>query len=436
MRRLIAVVIGALLATLVFQVVQEPVADAQVCPASQNFVVGGTGDPNGGGTPNVPAGPRTNIVYPASISPVAGYVSGDESVRLGTEGLTNALNDFRARCPGSGVTIIGYSLGAIVVSDVCDRLGGANTTCITEGNPKRLPGADGAGILGVLPTFIPGFHFTGWRAAPAGGPAIVEICNLRDLYCNAVNPLQDPLTFAERAIGTYCQAQHAYPAPCADPVYPSYPVPLDVPNPRDLEPVMVQLVPSAPIRPLDAPYVPTRFGDFLPPVVAASLPAALTDYVPPPVPDWAVAAWNDIVAAILNALPAAADVPSAVPDVVPAVATDVPTAVAEVPVSDAGPPVESAVVEDIPNALPAVTAVPAVADDVPDVVTDDVSAGAPAPAVVNDVPPVLNDVVSDVSAPTVADLVPTAVGDLLRPPVADFVPPALGDVLPAIPGLP
>lgn len=431
MKRLISAAIAALFMLLVFHVVQAPQAEAQVCPGSQNFVVGGTGDPNGAYVPNVPAGPRTNIIYPASISPVGGYVSADESIRIGTEGLTNALNSFRARCPGSGVTIIGYSLGAIVVSDVCDRLDGRNTTCITEGNPKRQPGAEGSGITGILPTFIPGFVFTGWRAAPAGGPAIVEICNLRDLYCSAINPLKDPLTFAERAIGTYCQQQHSYPAPCAEPVFPSYPVPWDVPNPRDLDPVTRQLVPHAPIRTLDAPYVPTRLGDFLPPVLDAALPTEVTGYVPPPVPDWAVASWNDIVAAVLNALPAAADVPSAVPDVVPAVATEVPAQVPDVGVSDVAVP-DVAVADVSPPvsdpAPPAVDAAePAVADVAPPV-SDAVTPVAEAAIAV------VNAVVEDVGS-AVGDVL-SAVNDAVSMAVADLVPPAIGDVMPNIQGLP
>ncbi|MBD0860625.1 cutinase family protein [Gordonia sp. zg691] len=417
MKRLISAVIGSLLVILGFQValefkvVQGPVAEAAVCPASQNFVVGGTGDRNGVNTPNVPAGPRTNIVYPASISPVGGHESGDESVRIGTDGLTRALNGFRARCPGSAVTIIGYSLGAVVVSNVCDRLSGWRKTCITEGNPKRQPGADGAGIMGVLPTFIPGFTFTGWREAPAGGPRIVELCNLRDLYCSSVNPLKDPLTFVERAVGTYCQQQHSYPAPCADPVLPYVPVPWDVPNLRDLDPLTRQLVPAAPIR-IDAPYIPTRLGDFLPPIVRDALPAVVTDWVPPPVPP---------LAADSVPLPGSATTPTVAEVATPTVAEVATPTVAEV---------ATPTVAEVATPTVAEVATPTVAE----VATPTVAEVAVPPAISDDSP---SPDAPDTEPATVSDLVPAEVADVLPPAVADFVPPAPGDLLPdLLPGVP
>lgn len=254
-----------------------PAAVADTCPPSMSFVVGGTGDPSGVRTPNVPAGPRTNIWYPASISPDAGTASGDESVRQATTSLGAAVAGFKASCPGSHVNLVGYSLGAVAVSNVCDTTSGTNTTCITSGNPKAENGS-----FAYLPSFIPGFTFNGPRVAPTNGPTVVEICNPRDLYCNGGNPLQDPGHFIDSAIGTYLQGQHAYPTTPVAPVIPSTPLPVpDEVNLQVLEPVMQAVVPDAPIR---TEYVPTPVKELVPPIVADILPAPIADYIPPPPP--------------------------------------------------------------------------------------------------------------------------------------------------------
>lgn len=244
------------------------------CAPVQNFVVGGTGDPTGVRVPHVPPGARTNIVYPASISPVAGSVSGDDSVRIGRDNLHRSVTEFQARCPGSKVNLVGYSLGAIVVSDECGVI--RNATCYTIGNPKAPNGS-----MANLPSFIPGFHMTGVRPAPASGSRVVEICNARDLYCNGGNPLQDPGHFVDAAIGTYLQGQHGYPAPVEAPVVPSTPALLPVPNLHEvLEGVARELVPVAPIR---NEYVATPLRELLPPAIGRVLPREIAEFVPGPV---------------------------------------------------------------------------------------------------------------------------------------------------------
>ena len=73
------------------------------------------------------------------------------------------------------------SLGAAAASDVCtawqtDRQMQLNTTCALIGNPKRPLAADGkGGIMGQLPTILPGLTHTGFRPLAAGPIEITEM---------------------------------------------------------------------------------------------------------------------------------------------------------------------------------------------------------------------------------------------------------------------
>lgn len=188
----------------------QPRTVASSCPLSMSFAVGGFTDPFAMQVPRVPAGARTNIIYPASIAP-AGPVSGDESIRRAKTELDRSARAFRLRCPISTVRVIAYSLGAAAASDVCtawqtDRQMQLNTTCALIGNPKRPLAADGkGGIMGQLPTILPGLTHTGFRPPTAGPIEITEICNARDLYCSAT---RDRGQLADAAFGTYLMGTH------------------------------------------------------------------------------------------------------------------------------------------------------------------------------------------------------------------------------------
>lgn len=278
----------------------DPVSD---CPTAMNFVVGGTGDPDGGMIEQVPDGERTDIHYPASIAPVAGWVGGDDSVHIAETGLDAAVRDFRAGCPDAQVNLVGHSLGAVAVSNVCDRYQvdltmQSGTSCYTTGNPKRRSVDGKGGIMGQWPTFAPGFAFTGERGEPGPVP-VYETCGTWDGICNAPNPFVDPVGTIKAAIG-YATGSHVYsddpiPATPGDNLVeaetiltrliPDAPVPdLDVATAHEaLEPVAQALVPDHAID-IGAPYEPTPIGEYLPPIARDNIPVEWSSVVLPPIP--------------------------------------------------------------------------------------------------------------------------------------------------------
>ncbi|OZG26089.1 hypothetical protein BH683_025025 [Williamsia sp. 1138] len=184
------------------------------CPDQVTFAVGGTGDTHSQHVPGVPAGPRENIDYPASIRPI-GVVTGNESISVGTDELDSRARSYRSRCPDTHINAQGYSLGAVVVSTVCDRwqidsVMSGNTTCTTVGNPIR-PQRDGtSGILGQLPPIVPGLAVD--RHDNRGPIPVTDVCNSNDIICNAPNPVVNPLEFANGILGYY-EGDHGYAQP-------------------------------------------------------------------------------------------------------------------------------------------------------------------------------------------------------------------------------
>lgn len=181
---------------------------ASTCDLSMTFVVGGTWDPTGAGTPRVPAGPRMNIVYPASIAPFGGRTSGDESIRQAKASLDTTARAFRTRCPRSAVNVVAYSLGAAAASDLvavwnADPVMSGNTWFTLIGNPKKpLDRATGrGGIMGQLPSILPGLTHTGFRPAATN---VTEVCATRDVYCSATRDIR----LVGAALGTYVFMQH------------------------------------------------------------------------------------------------------------------------------------------------------------------------------------------------------------------------------------
>ena len=260
-------------------VIQPPAAQAAPCPATMNFSVGGVGDPASTNTPGVPAGPRTNVPWPASVD--------NNAVAVGQANLTNAVNNFRAQCPGSHVTVTGFSGGALIAGNWRDANPGIqNANVILVADPR----ANG-GISSVLPS-VP-FWFTNAGPRPASPVPTSNVCRNDDFICNMGNPLQDPIhtlnTFIAWNFGNPA-GSHGYtnrdvnPAPGEHvlpnrqaPVIPEVvKVPLKVPTPRQMSPiepfvsgqVQKQWTPPAVARGTAARNV----AEVVPPVVAAALP--------------------------------------------------------------------------------------------------------------------------------------------------------------------
>lgn len=255
-------------------ITDPPAAQASPCPATMNFAVGGTGDPTGIHTPGVPAGPRTNINYPATVD--------DNAQRIGRQNLTNAVNAFRAQCPASHITATGYSGGAQIVGDWRDQnpgIGNANVILVSD---PRAPG----GLASVLPS-VP-FWWTNQGPRPASSIPTSNICRANDLVCNIGNPLQDPIHAINAAIG-FATGAHNYapneinPAPGnhtppsnLGPIPEIVRVPVKVPTPRQLSPiepivsgqVQKQWTPPAVARGTAARNV----GEVIPPALAGFVP--------------------------------------------------------------------------------------------------------------------------------------------------------------------
>ncbi|MEC4616172.1 cutinase family protein [Tsukamurella tyrosinosolvens] len=257
-------------------VIQPPAAQAAPCPATMNFAVGGTGDPTGQFTPGVPAGPRTNVPYPATVD--------DNAQRIGRQNLTNAVNSFRAQCPNSHVTVTGYSGGAQIVGDWRDQNPGMRNTNVILVSDPRAPG----GLAAVLPS-VP-FWWTNQGPRPASSIPTSNICRANDPVCNLGNPLQDPIHAINAAIG-FATGAHNYapqevnPAP-GNHVPASNPGPIPevvrvpakvkVPTPRQMSPVepfvsgqvQKQWTPPAVARGTAARNV----GEVIPPALAGFVP--------------------------------------------------------------------------------------------------------------------------------------------------------------------
>lgn len=200
--------------------VAAPASAQQDCPTTMIFEVGGHLDPDAGaydrGNAALPPGTTfTKIHYSASIAPYPGDpVSMDDSVAEGIANLDRALRDFHAGCPGSHLTISGYSQGAIVAGDMLNALSGSaaiphsQINGVLYGDPRRPKAGGGpGGIETNLPTVVPGITMRGARGF--GDLRVHEICNSNDGICNSENPITNLLGFANGIVG-YFQGDHAY----------------------------------------------------------------------------------------------------------------------------------------------------------------------------------------------------------------------------------
>ncbi len=153
------------------------------CPDTFAFGVGGfqidleTFPPNLG---------QPSLYIPNTDQPV-GYNSID--INDGVRELNKLFWEYRGRCPGSHIKILGHSGGAAVVHVwVSQHQDVPNATAILVSDPKRAAGPGGDGLAGN-PLAGPA-EFVGIFSGAAGTDAdfgdfpVLTICNAGDWVCN------------------------------------------------------------------------------------------------------------------------------------------------------------------------------------------------------------------------------------------------------------
>lgn len=218
------VIAGAVVAT--GALVAAAPAQADACPATAVFQTDGytAGESlvnwnNSRFNHNVPAGVQIiQVPYFAGVFPVVDRLALDASVAEGVGKLTTAVNDFHAACPGSHLTLAGYSEGAVVAGNVLERLAKSATipreqlNGVLYGNPRR-PFGDGGrggvagGIETNLPSILPGVTMQGPH--DYAGIAVREVCNENDGICNSTNLITNVAAFANGLEG-YRTGDHGY----------------------------------------------------------------------------------------------------------------------------------------------------------------------------------------------------------------------------------
>lgn len=291
-RWLIALAAPALLGALVMPPSSARAAGPE-CPATQDFAVGGLGDPLSRHVPG--SAGAIDIRYPASLAPL-GSVPGDVSVAYGEAALSARARQFRSRCPDTPIHVSGYSMGALVAGNARDRwtadpVMSQNVSFTLIADPRADDGA-----MARLPSLIPGFTHTGKR--PPSSIPTSSVCRTdSDFICHTGDPLREPTHFVNGVLG-YLLGDHAYrrneiSADPGDHVVagtvrvggPDVGLPIDLPTASVDLPV---------VGPIDVPAVGQLVG---PPavaqVIAAVVPQAqlsLTEYLPTPLKDYAPSA--------------------------------------------------------------------------------------------------------------------------------------------------
>lgn len=196
-------------------------ASAADCPATTIFQVGGHHDPNAAifdrTNASLPPGVAFHkVVYPAQISPFPGdTITLDDSVAEGIANLDRAVHDFHAACPGSQITISGFSLGALVAGDALENLSKDNRIPHSQINgvlyadARRIAVNGGpGGIMTNIPTVISGLTMKGSRGF--GDIPVQQFCNQNDGICNSENPITNLLGFANGVAGYFMGAHGQY----------------------------------------------------------------------------------------------------------------------------------------------------------------------------------------------------------------------------------
>lgn len=168
---------------------------------------------------HVPAGHRIiEVPYYAGVIPVYNRKALDASVAEGVSKLTAAVRGFHASCPGSHLTLAGYSEGAVVAGDVLHKLSASSAiphsqiNGVLYGDPRR-PFGDGGlgGVAGGVetnfPTVVPGVTMKGPHEF--GDLTVREVCNENDGICNSANMITNMAAFANGLEG-YRAGDHGY----------------------------------------------------------------------------------------------------------------------------------------------------------------------------------------------------------------------------------
>jgi hypothetical protein len=199
-------------------------AAAPACPPVALFAVPGTGETSEAADPAAAhgllaglTGPLADrwgdalsvryVPYPASLDRPVFYLASEQR---GADRLARDAGDLAARCPDTTITLVGYSQGADVVSDVVHRA--ANRTialtpdridgAVMLGSPRRDPRAPnlldtpGRGVLGPRPT----------RELDVYDGRVYEVCAPGDPICATEN--LDVRVFRD---GWFSGAHRSYP---------------------------------------------------------------------------------------------------------------------------------------------------------------------------------------------------------------------------------
>lgn len=223
------------------------------------------------------AGAEVHMIdYPGAVWPLGPFVL-DQSAAAGVDETRATITRLRADCPGSHLTVIGQSQGALVAGDAVESmaLDGVDTsgmTVVLLSDPRR----DG-GVAALLPTPLPGYTFAGPRG-DMGGADVVQVCRPNDPICDFPGLLE-----LWRVPGDFAAHHGDYPVgyydePAADPV----PAPMpDVELPAIEWPALPEL---PPLPNLTDPYIERPLGLYVPDALKPFVPAPVLDYVPPPAP--------------------------------------------------------------------------------------------------------------------------------------------------------
>lgn len=194
-----AALIAAALTIPAAVVAMPATAEAAPCPATMTFSISGV-DGNPAWVPGV-SGPRTNVHYRSDLHSVVTDPIGTR--KSGERALTRSITQFRNRCPGSHVKVVGHSYGAWIAGNVRDTHPVRNSSYVLVSDPRAK-----MGVLRLVPS-VPGFfEAQGPRRGKAKAPTATT-CRTSDLVCWAPNPVADPVGFVNSAIG-YATGDHAY----------------------------------------------------------------------------------------------------------------------------------------------------------------------------------------------------------------------------------
>ncbi|WP_406637840.1 cutinase family protein [Amycolatopsis sp. WGS_07] len=210
-----------------------------------NGTTGATWDVNHTVAP--PGAHLEKFLYDDGIIPVVEPHDLDTTQKYAGPALEKKVTDFHQSCPGTPITLVGYSFGALISGNVVASLASKNAVphnllnAVLIADPRHAVHTSGVegpagGIMSVAPDG-PGMHTTGPRNF--GDIKVANICRHDDIICNAVNPVSNAQGFIGE-MQRFNTAHTAYGDP--DPNRSPWHNPAAFENSGDL-----MLAPSAPI---------------------------------------------------------------------------------------------------------------------------------------------------------------------------------------------